>query len=81
MLDYFMTEKLILIKKDSKRIEDIKASVQDRIYINDVHIPIEEEDIFEYINPAGITNYFKVTKVIYYNHPQLGHIEVDYKKI
>ena len=80
MFDYFMTEKLKLIKKDSSTVEDVKASVQDKIYINDTSLPIEEGDLFEYTNPAKVVEYLRITKVQYYNHPRLGHIEIDYKK-
>lgn len=81
MFDRFMTEKLTLIKKDSKRIEDIKASVQNKIYVNNVYVPVKEEDVFEYTNPAGITNHLKVTKVVYHNHSRLGQIEIEYQKV
>lgn|GEM_PF-1385629 len=81
MLDRFMTEQLTLTKKDSRRIEGIKANVQDKIYIKDVSISVEEDDIFEHTNLAGAPHYLKVTKVIYYNHPSMGHIEINYQKI
>lgn len=75
-----MTDNLVLIKEDSSRIKNIKASVQNKIYINDVNIPIVEGDILEHVNSAGIKNYLKVVKAVYYSHPRLGHIEIEYKK-
>ncbi len=81
MFDRLMTEQLILVKKNSRRIEGIKASVHSKICINNISIPVEEDDIFEYTNPAGITNHLRVTRVVYVNHPRLGHIEIDYQKV
>lgn len=49
--DVFMTQRLKLIKKTGKVIEDIPASVQEKIYINDIKVPIEEGEIFEEIKP------------------------------
>ena len=80
MFNHFMTENLTLVKKDSSKIDGIRASVQNKIYINGTNILVEEDDIFEYINPAGVKNYLKAIKVIYYNHPRLGHVEIDYQK-
>jgi len=42
----FMTDTVMLIKKDGSKIENIKASVQsNKIFINDGTLPIEEGDI------------------------------------
>jgi len=80
MISNLFKDKLVLIKQNSSRIEDIKASVQDKIYITDIGIDIVVGDILEYINPAGIKNYLKVMKVTYHSHHRLGHIEVEYIK-
>ncbi len=79
-MDHFMTDNLVLIKKDSSRIKNIKASVQNKIYINDVTLPIVEGDILEHSNSAGIKNFLKVVNAIYYDHSRLGHIEIEYEK-
>lgn len=80
MFDQFMTETLRLIKKDLDIIEGIKANIQDKIFINNVKLPVVEGDIFEHTNPAGIKEFLKVTDVIYHNYPPLEHIEIQYKK-
>lgn len=79
-MDNFMTQKLTLVKSNSQEIENIKASVQDKIYIKDTSIPVEEGDIFEYENPAGIIEYLEVVSVIYNEHSRLGHIKIEYRK-
>jgi len=80
MISNLFKDKLVLIKQNSSRIENIEASIQDKIYIADICIDIVVGDILEYINPAGIKNHFKVINVIYYNHPRLGHIKIEYIK-
>lgn len=81
MLNHFMSENLILIKRNLKNIEGIMASVQDKIYINDISIAIEEGDIFQHTNSAGFKNTLMVLNVIYHNHPRMGHIEINYEKV
>ncbi len=81
MSNHSIYQNLILIKKNLKKIEGIKASVQDKIYINDTLIPVEEGDIFQHTNSAGIVSNLKAASVIYYNHSTMGHIEIDYEKV
>ena len=79
--DSFMTEKLKLIKQTGMVIDNIAASVQKKIYINDVKLPIEEGDIFEYQLPSGINRRLLITNFVVYNTgSQLDHMEIDYVK-
>jgi len=81
MFDDFMTQELKLTKKNSSIIEGIKANVQNMIFINDIKIPIEEGDIFEYNLPSGIHQKLLVTKVTLYNiGSSLDHYEIEYIK-
>jgi hypothetical protein len=51
------------------------------IFINDIKIPIEEGDIFEYNLPSGIHQKLLVTKVTLYNiGSSLDHYEIEYIK-
>ncbi len=81
MFDNFMIQRLKLIKKDSSIIEGIKASVQAKIFINDIKLPIEEGDIFEYTLSSGINQKLLVTKVTLYNvGSSLDHYKIEYIK-
>lgn len=81
MFNNFMTQELKLIKKDSSIAEGIRASVQEKIYINDIKLPVEEGDTFEYVLPSGIKQKLLVTKVTLYNaRSPLDHYEIEYVK-
>lgn len=81
MFNRFMTQKLKLIKKDSSVIESIKASVQKMIYIDNINLPVEEGDTFEYTLPSGVKQKLLVTKVTLYNiGSPLDHYEIEYVK-
>lgn len=81
MPDYFMTQELKLIKKDSSIVEGIRASVQEKICINDIKLPVEEGDIFEYFLPSGLKQRLLVIKVTLYNiGSPLDHYEIEYVK-
>ncbi|MFM2381766.1 MAG: hypothetical protein RLZZ76_533 [Candidatus Parcubacteria bacterium] len=74
-------QRLKLIKTDSRVFEEVKASVQEKIYINDITLPIEEGDVFEYVLPSGILQILHVTKVTLYNvGSSLDHYEITYQK-
>ncbi len=62
-----MTDKVSLIKKNGRRFEDIKASVQqDKIFLFDIKIPVEEGDIFERVLPNGILEKYVIHDAGYY---------------
>ncbi len=71
-----MRDNLVLTRKESgKRIEGIKGSVQNKIYLTDVKIPIEKGDIFEQELPSGLKKRMIVTEV----HVPMGHhYEIEY---
>jgi len=75
-----MKQKLTLWRKDGKMFPDILASVQDKIYINDIMLPIEEGDIFEYLLPSGLKQRLLVTRVTLYDTGRLDHYEIEYTK-
>ncbi len=79
--DTFMTERLRLIKADGTIIENIPASIQKKIFINDVKIPVEEGDILEFKLPSGIERRLLVTDmVVYATGSQLDHMELTVVK-
>ena len=81
MFEHFMKQELKLVKKDSPEMEGIKASVQDKIYINDIKLPVEEGDIFEHTLPSGVKQSLLVTKVTLYNvGSRLDHYKIEYVK-
>ena len=72
---------LSLIKKNGKIYEGIQASVQKKIYINDIQLPIEVGDVFEYIVPSGQKLMLTVTDFQLYNfNSPLDHYEIEYVK-
>lgn len=59
--DSLMRDKVTLVKKDGKRFENIRASVQsDKIFTNDPAIPIEDGDVFERTLPNGIVEPYTI---------------------
>lgn len=74
-----MNQTLRLFRNDGSTIENIKASVQKRIYINDIKVPIEKGDIFQYTQPSGLTKELVVQDLVLYNTgSNLDHYEIDY---
>jgi len=81
MFEHFMTQELKLVKKDYSVVEGIKASVQEKIYINDIKLSVEEGDIFEYTLPSGVKQKLLVTRITLYNvRSPLDHYEIEYVK-
>ncbi len=79
MRNNYLKQELLLTTKDGIVIPRIQASVQDKIYINDITIPIEEGDMFEYILPSKLIRKLLVTKVVLFNvGSHLDHYEIDY---
>jgi len=59
--EHLMQDRVTLIKKDGLKFEGIKASVQrDKIFSNDVNIPIEEGDVFERTLPSGVVERYTI---------------------
>ncbi len=62
MLRSMLKDRVTLVKRDGRRFEKIRASVQTRkIFSADPKIPIEEGDVFERLLPSGITEQYIVT--------------------
>jgi hypothetical protein len=82
MFESFVKQDLKLIKKDGSEVGNIKASVQEKICIDDIKLPIEEGDVFEYVMPSGIKQRLLVVDVILYNMgSHLDHYEIEFEKI
>lgn len=80
-MDHLLKQRLKLIKNDSTVVENIKASVQAKIFISDITLPLEEGDMFEYVLPSGITQRLFVTKVtLFHFDSPLDHYEIEYQK-
>lgn len=83
MLNSLLQQSLKLQRKNGEVFEDIHASVQEKIFISDIAIPIEEGDTFEYIQPSGLKQALYVTKVMLFDTGMnsMNHYEISYKKI
>jgi len=69
--DSLMRDKVTLIKKDGKRFENIRASVQrGKIYTNDPAIPIEDGDVFERTLPNGIVEPYDILDAGFMQGPE-----------
>lgn len=81
MFDALLKQRLTLKRKDGKIFLDIPASVQNKIYINNIKLPIEEGDIFENMLPSGLVQRLLVTKVTLYSMGRpIDHYEIEYVK-
>jgi hypothetical protein len=61
MFDIMMTDRVTLIKKDGRRFENLKASVQPKLILtNDANLPIEDGDVFERKLPSGVVESFDI---------------------
>lgn len=78
-MDHLLKQRLTLIKRNGTIVHDIPASVQDRIYINDLRIPVEEGDVLSYKLPSELERRLLVTKMVVYNlDSSLDHMELEY---
>src|SRR5712691_10897373 len=69
-----------LIKRDGRRFDRIRASVQrNKIFTNDTNVPIEEGDIFERALPNGIMEQYTVLDAGY--RQGSGSIESHYQSV
>lgn len=76
----FENDKLTLIKSDSRKYEEILADVQkNKIFINDISLPIEEGDIIIRELPNGLKEkYIVIDRCLYTGH--LGHYELEVRR-
>ena len=79
-MDMF-NQTLKLKRKNGDIFDSVEASVQKKIYINDIKLPIEKGDHFEYVLPSGLTQNLLVTKVNLYDvGSSLDHYEIEFEK-
>lgn len=84
MLSGFPTEKVKLIKKSGKIVDNIKALIDKKhIFINDATVPIEEDDIIERTLPTGSTEQFTVIDRGFYKgmHSIPDHYQASVEKV
>lgn len=75
-----MTDTVSLVKRDGRRFEDIKASVQrDKIFIDDASIPVEEGDTYERTLPSNIVERYTVLDAGYYEG--IASIKAHYQSV
>ncbi len=73
-----LTDTVSLVKRDGRRFEDIKASVQrDEILIDDASIPVEDGDTYERKLPTGIVERYTVLDAGYYEG--IGGMKAHYQ--
>ncbi len=78
-MNSFMHQTLKLIKQNGLEFDNIKASVQKKIFINDITLPVEEGDVFLYKQPSGLLKELVVEEVDLYNtNSLLDHYEIGY---
>lgn len=66
-IESMMHDKVALIKKDGRRFENIRASVQrDKIFTADPKIPIEEGDVFERKLSNSVVEHYTILDAGYY---------------
>jgi len=76
------SHRIRLIKGDGTVIDDVRASVQDKIFINDISLPVEEGDIFEQKLSSGLVRKMVVTKIQLYNMGSaLDHYEITFERV
>lgn len=76
----FKNDKITLIKSDSRKYEDILADVQkNKIFIDDINLPIEEGDVIIRELPNKLKErYIVIDRCLYTGH--LGHYEVEVRR-
>lgn len=75
-----LNQRLHLVRKNGENFEQIPASVQKKIYVSDITIPVEEGDVFVWSQPSGVKKRMLATKVTLYNMgSSLDHYEIDYE--
>lgn len=74
----FMIDTVSLVKRDGRRIDNIKASVQTKkIYIDDGSLPIEEGDTITRTLPNGLEEEYRVIDRGYFGG--MGGIKAHYQ--
>jgi hypothetical protein len=77
-----LSDRITIFKASGEKFENVSASVQKKIFINEVELPIEDGDTIEQTLPSGVVKKFLVTDVNVasgMNGPD--HVEISYEKI
>ena len=77
-----LSDRITVFKANGEKFENISASVQKKIYINEVELPIEDGDTIEQVLPSGLVKKFVITDA----HVASGmsgpdHVEISYEKV
>jgi hypothetical protein len=80
--DMLLPDRITIFKANGEKYTNIQASVQKKIYINEVALPIEDGDTVEQSLPSGLVKKFVITDV----HIASGiggpdHVEISYEKV
>lgn len=80
MINQMLRQRLTLERtKTGETIADIPASVQRKIFINRIDLPVEEGDVLVWRQPSGLEKRMLVTNVTLYDTGSLlDHYEIDY---
>lgn len=76
-----LQDHITILKPSGVVYKDIRASVQKKIFINEVTLPIEDGDTIEQTLPSGLIKKYIITDV----HVASGisgpnHVEISYRK-
>jgi hypothetical protein len=83
MLNGLMNERVVLIKKNGERFENLPANVQRNLIItNDPKIPIEDGDQFERRTPSNVIEVFDIVDAGFIQpfHSMTGHYQSKVRK-
>ena len=71
----------VTIVNEGKRIESVRAIVdKDKVYVDDIRIPLEEGDTIERKLENGRTEILKVTNVLQRTGGPLSHYEIEIER-
>lgn len=75
-----LDSRVVIIKLDGTVIKDVAASVQKKIYLKDITLPVEVGDTVEQLLPSGLMRVMIVTgcRVYDVDDPDINHISLEY---
>lgn len=77
-----LPDRITIFKANGEKYTNIHASVQKKIYINEVALPIEDGDTLEQALPSGLVKKFVITDVrIASGMGGPDHVEISYEKM
>lgn len=84
MMSGFPTEKVSIIKRDMRVIENVEALVdRKKIFVDDSSLNIEEGDIIERVLPSGVKEQFRVIDRGFYKgaHGIPDHYQIQVERV